>query len=174
MTSWRSTMGRTCCLLWSAPSTAPRFHSSCSAAATSFICSLPPTTVDRTLALKYYTKVSGKQRRICPNTQRFKGHAQKICPQPLYITTHLWFLCKMFRKPLMLNTAQTPNCDIPEQTSTVRQTVMQGGLQWSHQVNHHDCTARTCKCGPSVTLTRCNVRLKGHIRVRNQQGLRGK
>lgn len=58
MTSWRSMTAQTCCLLWSARSTAPRFPSSCSAAATSCTCCLSPTTAAQMWASRYYMKVS--------------------------------------------------------------------------------------------------------------------
>lgn len=58
MISWRSMMGKTSCLLWSALLMVPRFPSSCSAAATFFICCLPPITADQMLASKYYMRVS--------------------------------------------------------------------------------------------------------------------
>lgn len=59
-TFWRSTMGQTSCLLWLAPLMVARFPSSCSAAATFFICCSPPITADPMLASKYYMKVSHK------------------------------------------------------------------------------------------------------------------
>lgn len=61
MTSWRSTMGQTSCLLLLAPLMVPRCPSSCSAAAIFFICCLPQITADQTLASEYYMKVSQKQ-----------------------------------------------------------------------------------------------------------------
>lgn len=61
MTSWRSTTDPTSCLLWLGLLMVPRCHSSCSAAATFYICSLPLITADRMLASKYYMKVSQKR-----------------------------------------------------------------------------------------------------------------
>ena len=73
-TFWRSMTGQTSCLHWLAPLMAPRFPSSCSAAATFFICCLPPTTADQMPVSSYCMRVSQQTKKQHFYAYRLETH----------------------------------------------------------------------------------------------------